>query len=398
MDELRDLLRVHTDRDRTAYRVPRPAPAAARGYESEIPSFSLLVLTCQIRDALNASSDEVDDTPTAEHIQLPALDRTRLLRSVSARDTDALDQAVDRLQTAVDSSTDEPLPWEWSFTLGDLAQSLMLRYEAVGQPSDLERAVDNAQAAIRLAQGAGEHDASLVWTGVLGAALRMRYEAEGDVGDLKAAADSLWETTNPTSLRVEQSVWTSWLCAVGALQRYHYALSDENYYLDRAYETHLSLARARASRDVHGVQGVSISPAVYASLGYSCLAMYERSVEPDLLDRAAAALDDALSLAGSGDLDPAEWAEWTGAFVTALRLSFERQGSLTHLERLITVLTSALESSALPELSPAHTAWLGTLGEALLWRFELSNAADDLRAARAYLGRARSFAALVLQL
>ncbi|MFD5441507.1 CHAT domain-containing protein [Streptomyces tendae] len=394
MDELRDLLRVHTGGDRTAYRAPRPALAAARGYESEIPSFSLLVLTCQIRDALNASSHEVDDAPTAEHIQLSALDRTRLLRSVSTRDTGALDQAVDRLQTAIDSSTDEPLPWAWTFTLGDLAQSLLLRYEAIGRSSDLDRAVDNAQAAIRLAQGAGERDASLVWTGVLGAALRMRYQAEGDVGDLKAAADSLWETTNPTSLRVEQGVWTSWLCAIGALQRYHYALSDESSYLDRAYETHLSLARARASRDVHDIQGDSIPPAVYASLGYSCLAMYERSVEPDFLDRAAAALDDALSLAGSGELDPAEWAEWTGAFVTTLRLSFERQGSLTRLERLITVLTHALESPALPELSPTRMAWLGTLGEALLWRFEISNAAYDLRTARAFLGRARSFAAL----
>ncbi|MFD6327786.1 hypothetical protein ACFWOL_34385 [Streptomyces sp. NPDC058442] len=224
-DELRDLLRVHAGGNRTAYRVPRPALTAARGYESEIPSLSLLILTCQIRDALNAPSDEADDAPTAGHIQLSARDRTRLLRSASARDTDALDRAIDRLQTAIDSSTDEPLPWAWSFTLSDLAQSLLLRYEAVGQPSDLERAVDNARAAIRLAQGAGERDASLVWTGVLGAALRMRYEAGGNVGDLKAAADSLWETTNPTSLRVEQSVWTSWLCAVGALQRYHYALS-----------------------------------------------------------------------------------------------------------------------------------------------------------------------------
>lgn len=394
LDELRDLLRAHTGGDRTAYRAPRPALTAARGYESEIPSFSLLVLTCQIRDALNASSDEVDGTPTAEHIQLSALDRTRLLRSVGVLDTSALDQAVDRLQTAVDSSTNEPLPWAWTFTLGDLAQSLLLRYEVVGRSSDLDRAVDNAQAAIRLAQGAGERDASLVWTGVLGAALRMRYQAEGDVGDLKAAADSLWETTSPTSLRVEQGVWTSWLRAVGALQRYHYALSDENSYLDRAYETHLSLARARASRDVHGIQGVSISPAVYASLGYTCLAMYERSVEPDLLDRAAVALDDALSLAGSGELDPTEWAEWTGAFVTTLRLSFERQGGLTRLERLITVLTHALESPALPELSPARMAWLGTLGEALLWRFEISNAANDLHTARAFLGRARSFAAL----
>ncbi|MFD9280821.1 CHAT domain-containing protein [Streptomyces mirabilis] len=393
-DELRDLLRVDADGSRAAYRAPRPTLEAARGYGSEVSGFSLLVLTCQIRDALDAPLDETEDPSLAEHVRLSALDRSQLLRSVHVRHTDPLDQTVDRLQTAVDSRADEPRPWAWSFVLGDLAQVLLLRYEAVGQPSDLQRAVDNARAAVRLAQGAGERDGSLVWTGVLGAALRMRHDADGDIGDLRAAADALWETRNPTSLPVEQVVWTGWLCAVGALQRYHYALSDEVSYLDRALETHLSLARAQPSRDLRGIHDVSISPAVYASLGYSCLAMYERSAEPDLLDRATDALNNALTEASFEELGPAEWAEWTGAFVTALRLGFEGQGSSTPLERLITVLSRALESPALPESSPVREAWLGTLGEALLWRYELTNGAHDLGTARVLLSRTRSYVAL----
>ncbi|WP_328982444.1 CHAT domain-containing protein [Streptomyces mirabilis] len=393
-DELRDLLREQTDGSRTTYRAPRPALEVARGYEGEATGLSLLVFTCQIRDALDASLNEIEAPSLAENARLSAFDRRRLLRSVRIRHADELDQAVARLQTAVDSHADEPRPWPWSLALGDLAQALLLRYAAVGRPSDLERAVDNARAAVRLAQGAGERDVSLVWTGVLGAALRMRHDANDEIEDLRAAADALWETRSPTSLPVEQAVWTGWLSAVGALQRYHYALSDEVAYLDRAFETHVSLARAEPLRDLRDLQDVSISRAVHASLGYSCLAMYKHSAEPDLLDRATDALNNALTGTDSEELRPAEWAEWTGAFITALRLGFEEQGSSVRLERLITVLSRTLESPAMPDSSPARKAWLGTLGEALLWRYELANTAHDLSTARALLSRTRSYAAL----
>ncbi|SHN14552.1 CHAT domain-containing protein [Streptomyces yunnanensis] len=393
-NELLALLRVHAGGSRAAYRAPRPALEAARGYEGEAPGFALVVFTFQMRDALEASLDEAEDPSLTAHIRLSALDRGRLLQSVRTRAADALDQAVDRLQTAVDSSADESRPWGWSFVLGDLAQALLLRYEALGRPSDLERAVDNARTAVRLAQGAGQRDESLLWTGVLGAALRMRHNADDDIRDLKAAADALWETTDLTSLPIAQVARNEWLRAVGAVQRYHFALSGEASYLGRAFETHLGLVGARASHHLRDSRAVFFSPAVYASFGYSCLAMYERSAEPDFLERATDALDNALSQAASEVLGPVEWAEWTGAFVMALRLGFEWQGSPTSLERLITVITRALESPVLPESSAARTAWLGTLGEALLWRYELAGAVGDLSTARVLLGRTRSHAAL----
>ncbi|WP_405931376.1 CHAT domain-containing protein [Streptomyces sp. NBC_00827] len=370
-----------------------PVPEAARGYEGEAPGFALLIATFQIRDALDASLDA--DPSHAEYIWLSAPDRIRLLQSLHARSADELNRAIDpqtidRLQTAVDSSADEVRPWGWSFTSGDLALTLLLRYEVLRQPDDLDRAVDDARAAVQLAGRAGERDVYLAWKSVLGTALRMRHDATGDVGDLQAAADALWETTTfASSLHVEQVTWADWLRAVGAVQRQHYAVSGQLPYLTRARDTHRSLvAPRRASRRVF------VSPVTYASLGYSCLAMYERSAEPDLLEEATDALENALAPAQSEGLGPAEWAEWTAAFVTVLRLNFERQGSPTSLERLISTLTRALESPALPASNSARTTWLGTLGEALLWRYELTGSAHDLRTARSLLGRTPLHAAL----
>ncbi|MFI6550107.1 CHAT domain-containing protein [Streptomyces prunicolor] len=370
-----------------------PVPEAARGYEGEAPGFALLIATFQIRDALDASLDA--DSSHAEYTWLSAPDRIRLLQSLRTRSADELNRAIDpqtidRLQTTVDSSADEVRPWGWSFTYGDLALTLLLRYEVLRQPDDLDRAVDDARAAIRLAGGASERDVYLAWMSVLGTALRMRHDASGDIDDLKDAADALWETTAfASSLHIEQDTWADWLRAVGTVQRQHYAVSGQFSYLTRARDTHRRLVPSRrASHDVF------VSPATYASLGYSCLAMYERSAEPDLLEEATDALDNALVPAGFEALGPAEWAQWTEAFVTALRLDFERQGSPTSLERLITVLTRALESPALPESSPARTRWLGNLGEALLWRYELTGAAHDLRTARSILRRTTFHAAM----
>ncbi|MFJ1749949.1 CHAT domain-containing protein [Streptomyces sp. NPDC088116] len=391
-DELRGLLRVQASESRTAYRALRPSLETARGYESEAPGFALLVYTCQLRDTLDAHVEEVGNTPPTEHIQLSPNDRARLLQCVRTRAADALNQAVDGLQTAV-ARADDGHPRGQSFTRGDLAQALLLRYEALKRPSDLEHAVNNARAAARLARSVDDRDLSLMWTGVLGVALRMRHDADGDSEDLKAAADALWKTKDLNSLAIEQGALNGWLRAVGAVQRYYYAISHEVSYLEKAFETHLGLLQAHASLDPRDARGTS-SSAVYASFGYSCLTMYERSAEPDLLGRAAHALDNALDRAGSEERGPVEWTEWTGALATALRLIFEQQGDSTSLERLVTVLTLGLKSPALPELSPDRKKWRNKLGEALLRRYELTGAATDLRTARGLLSHAHSDALL----
>ncbi|MCZ4122705.1 CHAT domain-containing protein [Streptomyces sp. H39-S7] len=392
-DELRDLLRVHASENRTAYRARRPSLEAARGYEGEAPGFALLDYTCQLRDALDTRLEEARDTPSIEHIRLSPIDRARLLQSVRTRAADVLDQAVEALQTAVNARTDEAHFRGQSSTLGDLAQALLLRYEALKQPSDLEHAVANARAAARVARSADDRDLSLLWTGVLGVALRMRHDADGGGEDLRAAADALWKTTELSSLTIEQGLLNRWLRAVGAVQRYCYAVSNDVSYLEKAFETHLGLLRAPASLDLRDTRG-AFSSAVYASFGYSCLTMYEHSAEPDLLGRATDALGNALDRASAEDRGPVEWAQWTGALATALRLSFERQGDSTSLERLVTVLTLGLKSPALPESSPDRSTWRNMLGEALLRRYELADAAEDLRTARALLSHAPSDATL----
>ncbi|MFD3379049.1 MULTISPECIES: CHAT domain-containing protein [unclassified Streptomyces] len=393
LDELHDLLRVQASESRTAYRALRPSLETARGYESEALGFALLVYTCQLRDALDTHLEEVRSTPPIEHIQLSPSDRARLLQCVRTRASGALNQAVDGLQTAVDASTNDGHPRGRSYTLGDLAQALLLRYEALKRPSDLEHAVSNARAAARLARSVDDRDLSLVWTGVLGVALRMRHDADGDSEDLKAAADALWKTKDLNSLSIERGALNGWLRAVGAVQRYYYAISHEVPYLEKAFETHLGILQAHTSLDLRDARGTSPS-AVYASFGYSCLTMCEHSAEPDLLGRAVHALDSALDPAASEERGPVEWTEWTGALATALRLLFERQGDSTSLERLVTVLTLGLKSPALPESSPDRTRWRKKLGEALLRRYELIGAATDLHTARGLLSHAPSDALL----
>ncbi|MFG2601001.1 CHAT domain-containing protein [Streptomyces sp. NPDC048462] len=392
-DELHELLRVQASESRTAYRALRPSLETARGYESEAPGFALLVYTCQLRDALDTHLEEVRSTTPIEHIQLSPNDRARLLQAVRTRASAVLDQAVDGLQTAVDASTNDRHPQGRSYALGDLAQALLLRYEALKRPSDLEHAVSNARAAARLARSVNDRDLSVLWTGVLGVALRMRHDADGDSEDLKAAADALWKTNDLSRLTIERGALDGWLRAVGAVQRHYYAVSHEVSYLEKAFETHLGLLQAHASLDLRDARGTS-SSAMYASFGYSSLTMYEHSAEPDLLSRAAHALDSALDRAASEERGPVEWTEWTGALATALRLRFEQQGDSASLERLVTVLTLGLKSPALPESSPDRTRWRNKLGEALLWRYELTGAAPNLHAARGLLNHAHSDALL----
>ncbi|MEE1797601.1 hypothetical protein PUR57_02700 [Streptomyces sp. JV176] len=394
LDELISLLRSHTGESRRGYRPSLPVLEAARGYEGEAPGVALLLIAFEIRDVLDSYLDR--DPSGATHTWLSADERGRLLQALRTQSVDGLNRVVDqldidRLQTSIDSSTGEERPWGWSFTPGDLALTLLLRHEILRGPDDLDRTVDDAEAAARSAGEAGGQEVYSTWLTVLGTARMMRYEASGAVDDLKAAADALWETTTFASeAPLAPTSRTNWLRAVGTIQRNYYAVSGEVSYLRRALDVHHRLVSPVTSP---AARGFSASAAAYASLGYSCLAMYERSAEPERLDSGADALDEALRRVGSRELGPGEWTEWTRAFISALRLVFEAHGSRTALERLIGALTRTLSFPALPQPSPARTAWLGSLGEALLWRYEFTSADQDLWAARSFLSRTRSTAA-----
>ncbi|WP_415951282.1 CHAT domain-containing protein [Streptomyces sp. KLOTTS4A1] len=389
LDQLNHFLRSQTGESRREYRPSLPALEAARGYEGEARGVALLLGALQFRDVLDAHPDR---NPSSDaYTWLSADERRRLLQALRTRSVDELNRVVDpldldQLQTSIESSTGEERPWGWSFTPGDLALTLLLRHELLREPDDLDRAVADAEAAVRFAEQGGEQEVYLTWLTVLGTARMTRYGTRGGADDLKAAADVLWETTTFASeAPVAPTARTDWFRAVGTVQRSYYAISGELSYLHRAVDVHGSLIWSMASSPP--ARGFSVSPAAYASLGYSFLALYERSADSGLLEQGVDALAEALRREDTRELGPGEWTEWTTAYVSGLQHVFRTRGSRTALERLIGELTGALSFPDLPQSSPARTVWLGSLGEALLWRYEFTREEQDLRAARNILGR-----------
>ncbi|MFD5395318.1 CHAT domain-containing protein [Streptomyces sp. NPDC127097] len=384
LGELLALVDARTGESRTAAPTPLPAAlGAANGYTGEVSAYGLLVEILAMRDTLNPA-EVWSDSRGAVWGESVRLGRIHLMRFVGTGSIDALDQAIEVLQEAVAASAEDEPVWQWHIGLGDLVLAQLMRYDAAGHAEDLNEALHRARAAQEAAfsESAGPRYLAL-WQSILGAALWMRHESDGDSADLKASADALWVAAHGWA-RVTS---VSWLRLIGVIQRQQYALSRQATYLERALAQHRRTAMAEML-----VHDATVPREAYASVGYTHLAEYERSREPDELDRAAQSLTRALETHETQERNSAAWLDWTRMLVSAQRLRVERSADRGALEGLVISLVCAL--AEVPADAPERAVWLGMLGEALLWRYELVGESDDLRTARSLLERADDRSAL----
>lgn len=394
--ELSGLLRSleSEEESRTAFQPPRTtAPEAADGYTGEVSTSLLLPCMIVIRDALDASLPLAGDPDLALYARVASRSRSWLLHAARSGTADDLDPAIEMLREAIESFTDAAPPWRWSLALGDLAQVLLLRHDINGQSDDLIRAVDHARSAVRLARGAEQMEQLVTWLSLLGSVLWARYETDGDPADLKDAADALWEAADPGRVAAApltgRSTRLEWLRLVGTVQRQQYAASHHSSYLDRALQLHRFIDE---EPELPGRPATP--PTMHASLGYTWLSTHSSSGEPHAVDSAVRALEQAV--AEGRERNPAEWKEWTGILVSALRIRFAQRGDQDSLESLVRAGARALD--ILPEGTPEHVSLLGSLGEALLWRYVLVGNDADLRTARTLLEQSENRSALAATL
>lgn len=383
LGELLDLVDARTGESRTLAPMPLPAAlGAANGYTGEVSAYELLASTLAMRDTLDPTEVWADSEEEAWRVPL-RLGRTHLMRFADTRNVDALNQAIGVLQAAAATVEDDSVR-QGHILLGDLALAQLMRYDAAGHADDLNEALHRA----RMAQGAAVSEWAgarypALWHSVLGAALWLRHEADGDPADLEASADALW---------VAAQRWThvtsvSWLRLTGAIQRQQYALSRRAAYLERALAQHRRIATAQML-----VHDATVLREAWASVGYTHLAEYERSCEPDELDRAVQHLTRALETDELQERDSAARLEWTRLLVSGQRLRVEYSADRDGLEDLVATLAGAVANA--PADFPERAVWLGALGEALLRRYELAGEADDLRTARSLLERTEDRSAL----
>ncbi|MFL4905794.1 CHAT domain-containing protein [Streptomyces sp. MMS24-I2-30] len=394
LDDLPSLLASWSEESRMPFRAPRPAALeAASGYTGEVSTTLLLPCMVVIRDALDASLPLADDPDLAMYARLASRGRSWLSHTSRSRIAGDLDQTVDRLSNTIESFTDAVPPWRWSLVLGDLAQALLLRHDIDGPSEDLARAVDHARTAVRISRAAEEPEQLVTWLSLLGTVLWARYDADGDPADLRDAADALWEAADPARVTAApltgRSTRLEWLRLVGAVERQQYAASRHSSYLDRALRLHHFI-----DEEPQLLGRPATPPAMHASLGYTWLSVQDSSGESRALDSAVWNLEQAV--AEAQESNPAEWGEWTGILVSALRARFAQRGDQDSLESLVRTCAQVLD--VLPEGTPEYVSLLGSLGEALLWRYVLVGTDGDLRTARILLEQAEDRSALAAAL
>jgi hypothetical protein len=390
LDDLAGLLESWEEASRTPFQVTPPAALeASGGYEGEVSTTLLLPCTVVIRDALDASLPLADDPDLAMYARLASRRRSWLSHASRSRTASDLDQTVETLSDTIESFADTAPPWRWSLVLGDLAQALLLRHDINGPSEDLARGVDHAMTAVRMSRAAEEAEQLVTWLSLLGTVLWARYDAYGDSADLGAAADALWEAADPDRVTaaplIGRSTRLEWLRLVGAVQRQQYAASRHSSYLDRALRLHRFI-----DEEPQLPERSATPPSTYASLGYTWLSVHGSSGEPSALDSAVWALEQAVT--EGRESNPAEMGEWTGTLLAALRARFAQRGDQDSLESLMRACVRAL--AVLPEGTSEYVSLLGSLGEALLWRYVLVGADGDLRTARTLLEQSEDRSAL----
>jgi hypothetical protein len=236
--------------------------------------------------------------------------------------------------------------------LRDQANSLVLRYEHLHDPADLERLIAHLERAVRTVPS--DHPEHADFLNSLGAALYNRHERTGDPADLDRAIASLGQARRAGS--------ASPLSNLGvALLSLHLRTGDAAD-LDQAID-HLE----------HAVRLQPGSATYLSNLSNALRARAEHTGDVADLDRA---IESARKAVRAGPAGHAGTAMYLGNLGSAYQLRAERTGGGADLDEAITHLD--LAARAVPDGHVAEVGIWSNLGNALRIRYERTGDPTDL--------------------
>ena len=280
------------------------------------------------------------------------------------------DQSLDRLDTAIALLRAAPGPTlpegsedsNRAEFLAVLSQALATRFEAVGEPADLDEAVRAGRDAVA-ASRPGRRGHFMIQS-TLGVALLMRFEREGRPDDLDEAITALRESAAaaPTGHARRHGVLTN----LGGALRTRFVHVGNRADLDGAITT------GRSAVDVARLLHRDCSSAL-SNLGAALAARFELDGEPTDLDEAITVLREAE--AGVPEQSP-ERPGLLSNLGAALLSRFERTKQSADLDEAIAIGRVAVHTA--PPSSRDRPEYLSNLGAALRTRFDHVGRLDDL--------------------
>lgn len=307
-----------------------------------------------LAEAGDVSRRAVDAAGAAgEHVAPAWLVRARAARAGfdQAREPALLADAVTAAGAAV-AAADTAL--DRAAAAGTLGGALLTRYDAAGEPADLDAAITQHGRAVELAA-----PASAVQLSNLGIALLTRYDRLGNLGDLDRAVDVLQEASESTRETAYAAGAVATNLGLVLVERYERRRSGAD--LDRAVAVFREALERTPARSVQ-------RPWVLLNLGGGLVDAYELHRRPADLDDAASALTEGLALVPSDSPDSAAFHNRLGAVLLhRAELTGPADLDTTDLDAAVAAARRAVEVTA-PD-SPRMPGWVESLATALLARW-----------------------------
>jgi tetratricopeptide (TPR) repeat protein len=300
---------------------------------------------------LRAALDTTPPALEATSVRAYALGRGLTARYELTGDTQDLEEVIAAARKGL-------VPDPGGHAAATLALSLVTRFNAGGDPHDVEEAVRlTARLVERLPHETPARPADLHTRGI---ALRARYELAGDLDDLNAAVTALRRCVQaqPSPLH---------LASLGQTLRHRFERTADGSALDEAVEL---------LRDAIGAEVDDSSEAAIfrSSLGLCLLHRYMRTQDPATLDDAIVVLRQALQGLPEKHVDRPRFHGNLGA---ALSRRFEQTKTRDDIDEAITAYGAALRLTP-PVHHRDRALHKANRGTALLLRHELTGQESDL--------------------
>ncbi|KAJ7921718.1 CHAT domain-containing protein [Mycena leptocephala] len=246
--------------------------------------------------------------------------------------------------------------------LNNLGNSLLRRFERLGDLDDLNQSVFRFQAAVALTPDS--HPTKPSWLNNLGSSLLSRFERLGDLEDLNQsvlrseAAVALTPDGHPDKPSQLNSLGNS--------------LLRRSEHLDDLTDLNQSVLRFEAAFALTP-DGHPEKPFWLNNLGISLLSRFHRLGDLDDLNKSVLRFEAAVALTPDSHPDKLSRLNNLG---TSLLRRFERLGDLNDLNQ--SVFRSEAVVALTPDGHPNKPIWLYNLGNSLLRRFERLGDLDDL--------------------